>query len=145
MPNGLLWFDNGVLETAQKFSVAAAEMDGAIYEVVESNVEITIQEMRDIVLEGGINSTGHPRVRTGAMIGSIGGNIFTNGRGRVQGDVGFVNGPPRYTPYQELGTTRGGLSEGGIPAMLAFATAQVGLVERMRAEFAEGAWLPRIF
>jgi hypothetical protein len=145
---GIAWFDNGLISFAQKLSVAEHEIDGHARDIVLDVAQRAAENMRYIVEEGGINSTqkGGGRINSGKMLDSIDGKIGGSRGGRVSAEFGFLDGPPDYTVYQELGTTRGGSSEGGIPSMLAFVTAQQQARVELQNQFQQyRKWLPRLF
>lgn len=136
MADGLLWFtDPGVI--AQKLSVAADQLDKNVYDIVEEATFNAAERMDDIVMEGGVNATkkGGPRVDSYAMVRSIDHTTSINGRGRVQGSFGFIKNAPEYTEFQEKGTRY-------IPAMLAFAEAQVLAINELQNQFDSGKWFP---
>lgn len=136
--SGLLWFDKPD-RIAQQLSIAADEVSTNVYDIVHSATFDAAEEMRKIIRSGGINQTqkGGPRIDSGAMIGSVDAQTFINGRARVQGEMGFTNGAPEYTKFQEDGTRH-------IAAMLAFATAQKNLVEDLQSQFEQGKWMPNL-
>lgn len=137
--SGLMWFQDSLNRTAQKFSNAAGDITDNVADITSDAVDKGQDTMRQIVQAGGINKTkkGGPRILTGDMIDSIGGKVEINGRGRVQGEFGFIDGEPFYTIFQERGRKDGSLS-----SMLAFATAQQQVIEEMQASFEQGKWLP---
>ena len=115
--DGIYWFtDLNVI--GQKMSVAASQIEDLVPEIVETVVTKGAQRMREIVLDGGMNSTqkGGPRIESGAMISSIDGALTGSVGGRASGRFGFINGPPSWTEYQEKGTRT-------VPSMLSYFTA----------------------
>lgn len=101
------------------------------------------------VLSGGINkprTTYGARIKTGAMFDSAEG-ISRGGDASASVRAGFINGPPRWTKFQERGTrgnhistknprpkpTKSGGGGSGVPAMLAIPQAEI----EMKAEALE--------
>lgn len=140
---GLLWFSDGLNAFGTRMSVAADELQGSAQDVVEEVLDHAKTAMQEIVNEGGINRTkkGGPRRLSDAMYNSIGAETTLNTRGRVAGKFGFINDPPEWTPYQELGTQNAdGTSR--IPAMLAYVTVQKMVEDEFSQLLTQGAWLP---
>lgn len=109
MADGIYWFtDPGVI--AQKFSLAKDQLGDDADQIVDDVTERGAETMRQIVLIGGVKNkepTGGPRARTWAMFDSIDAKAGTNARGRSQGEFGYIDRAPGWTPYQELGTSFG--------------------------------------
>jgi len=146
---GLYWF-NGPNELAQRMSLAAGALKGTARDVVNTVSEHAVERMTDIVNAGGMNKTakGGARVKTGQMIDSIGSKTDLNGRGRVQSEFGFINGPPDWTIFQEQGTIGAGKNKaahggsGGIASMLAYATAHYEATVELTDQVQSTSWFP---
>ena len=157
---GLLWFGDSMNQFSQKVSHAIDELEDGeqIKEIITEALEKGTERMEEIVLDGGMNKTkkGGPRAESEAMFDSIDYTTSVNGRGRFQGEFGFLDGAPEYTKYQEYGTGSSGAgraapgksgpseqaSGGGISAMLAFATANQEVITSLQNQLDSGQWFP---
>lgn len=143
--SGIFWF-TGPAEYAQRFSIAEEELEGKALEVVKEVVDRAQKRMEDIIISGGINKTikGGPRIRSGQMLDSVGGQpAHMNRRGRAQGEFGFTDNAPFWTRFQEDGTRARGNNR-GIAPMLAYATALAEAEAFFQDKIDSTSWLPGI-
>lgn len=136
LADGLLWFVSPD-EIAQRFSMAADDVDGNVAELATSAAEKGADAIRDVIIAGGEKPTakGGPRIKSGDMLSSVDSNVKLNGRGRIQGAFGFINGAPDYTRYQDRGTRN-------IPAMLAMARGFQVTYDALDGDLRTGRWMP---
>lgn len=136
--NGIHWFNNGGPEfLAQKLSVASERVTPVVREITEELMLEAASQVTDTQLSSKQENkviTGGPAVIGGDMLRSIDYKVFVNGRGRVQGEYGFITNVPDHAGYKEKGTDTGMIS------MLALNKANLWLEGAAEAEFGKSFW-----
>lgn len=134
-------FTRPAYDMAQFFSTSADGFEGKAEVVITRVAEDAADRMKEIIDSGGVNKT----KKGGARIGETGdmraavmsGQDVGATNGRITGGFGFSDSAPFYTKFQERGTgsngPKGRTGSGGftgIPAMLAYAEAQVQAINQ---------------
>lgn len=135
--SGIYWFNDGPDALAQKLSTASKRVGQATLEITEELMLEAADRLTDIQLSSkqvNGNIVGGPAVISGAMLRSIDYKAAMNGRGRAQGEFGFINNPPEHATYKEKGTST------GMIAMMGLNQVNVWLEGAAESQFTNSFW-----
>lgn len=135
---GIYWFNDGGPEfLAQKLSVASEKITSVVQGITEELMLEAADQLTDIQLsskqENGV-ITGGPATISRRMLRSIDYKVAVNGRGRVQGEFGFINNAPDHVGYKEKGT------DTGMIPMLGLNRVNLWLEGAAEEEFGQSFW-----